>query len=195
MYGECKEAWQELMNDTRNWGVNGANKHKKMYQKLCQKKLGERVYLNQRAAMRAGLKYEGQDHKKATKLLYTVSNLMIYLADNAAKFTEEEIYRNIIPAMLKPRTQVEYVNMGDEDLAKKQDVVSLLPRISRGIGSKIDAGGARKCTPKYKSGYDSSSESDSGHDNDGCDATDTTKTLRTPTCAAYQAITMPGRTA
>ena len=57
--------------------------------------------------------------------------------------------------------------MGDEDLVEKQGVVSLLRTISRGIECKIDVGGARKRTLKYKSGYDSSSESDSGRDNSG----------------------------
>ena len=69
------------MNKTRNYGTNGADKHKRICQRLCQDELGKRVYLDQRAAMRDGLKYEGRDHKKAVKRLYTVNNLMIYLAD------------------------------------------------------------------------------------------------------------------
>ena len=32
MYGECKDAWLDLMSDTRNWGANGADKHKRMCQ-------------------------------------------------------------------------------------------------------------------------------------------------------------------
>ena len=72
------------MNNTRNYSANKADKHKRMCQKLCQEKLGERVYLDQR--MRAGLKYEGHDHDKAAKRLYTVNNLIIYLAENATKF-------------------------------------------------------------------------------------------------------------
>ena len=86
MYGECKKTQQELMNDTRDYAVNGADKHKRMCQKLCQEKLGKRVCLDQRAAVRAGLKYEGHDHDKAAKRLYTVNNLIIYLAENATKF-------------------------------------------------------------------------------------------------------------
>ena len=57
----------------------------------------------------AGLKYKGHDHEKAAKHLYTVNSLMIYLAENATKFTAGEMCRDIIPAMLKPRARVEYV--------------------------------------------------------------------------------------
>ena len=43
MYGECKKTRQELMGNTRNYGMSGANKHKKMCQQLCQEELGEQV--------------------------------------------------------------------------------------------------------------------------------------------------------
>ena len=125
------------------------------------------MYLNQqRNTMRAGLKYKDHDHEKAAKCVYTVNNLMIYLTENVTNFTREEMCRNITPVMLKPRTQVEYVKMDSEDLVKKQDVVSLFRTISRGIECKIDVGGARKRTSKYKSGYGSSSKSNSGRDAD-----------------------------
>ena len=58
--------------------------------------------------------------------------------------------RDIIPAMLKPRARVEYVEMGGEDLFKKQDVVRSVRTILRGIKCKIDVGGTRNRTPKYK---------------------------------------------
>ena len=48
--------------------------------------------------MRAGLTYKGHDHEKAVKCMYTVNNLMIYLAENATKFTPEEMCRGIITA-------------------------------------------------------------------------------------------------
>ena len=121
------------MDNARNYGTNGANKHKRICQQVCQEEFGERVYLNQRAAMHAGLKYEGHDHKKASKCIYTVNILMMYLAENAAKFTTEEMCRDIIPAMLKPRARVEYVKMGGENLNKQQDVINLICTISRGI--------------------------------------------------------------
>ena len=124
------------------------------------------MYLNQRAAMRAGLKYEGHDHEKAAKRLYTINNLMIYLEGNATKFAAEEM-SDIIPGMLNSRARVEYVKIGGEYLVEKQDVVNLLQTISRGIECEIDVGGARKRTPKYKSGYDNSSESDSSRNDDG----------------------------
>ena len=53
--------------------------------------------------MRAGLTYKGHDHEKAVKCMYTVNGLMVYLAENTTKFTSEELCRDIIPAMLKPR--------------------------------------------------------------------------------------------
>ena len=62
------------------------------------------MYLGQRALMRAGLKYEGHDHKKAAKRMYTINNLMVYLAENTTKFTVEEMCHDMIPAMPKPRT-------------------------------------------------------------------------------------------
>ena len=91
------------------------------------------MYLNQRAAMREGLKYKDHDHEKVVKRMHTLNNLMIYLAENATKFTPEEMRRDIIPAMLKPRARVECVIMSGEDLVEKQDVVNLLRTISRGI--------------------------------------------------------------
>ena len=41
--------------------------------------------------MRAGLKYEGHDHKKAAKRMYTINKFMIYLAENPMKLTAEEM--------------------------------------------------------------------------------------------------------
>ena len=76
MYGKCKKTWQKLMNDTPNYAANGADKHKIMCQKLCQEELGKRVYLDQCAAMRVGLNYEGHDHKNAAKRLYTVNTTL-----------------------------------------------------------------------------------------------------------------------
>ena len=35
LYGEYKNTWQELMNNTRNYGTNGTNKHKRICQQLC----------------------------------------------------------------------------------------------------------------------------------------------------------------
>ena len=67
MYGECKQTWQVLIKNTRNYDANRANKHKRMCQKLCQKELGERVYLDQRTTMCAGLNHESHDHEKAAK--------------------------------------------------------------------------------------------------------------------------------
>ena len=95
------------MSNTRNYGANGADKHKRICQQLCQEELGKRVYLDQRVAMRDGLKYKDHHHEKAVKRLYTVKNLMIYLAENATKLTPEEMCRDIIPVMLKPRARVE----------------------------------------------------------------------------------------
>ena len=142
--GKCKNTWQDLMSNTRNYGANGGDKHKRMCQRLCQEEIGKRVYLDQRAAMRGGLKYDGHDHEKAVMRLYTVNNLMIYLAENATKFTPEEMCRNIIPAMLKPRARVVYVKLDGEELTERQDVISLVQTISRGIECQILVGGARK---------------------------------------------------
>ena len=82
--------------------------------------------------MRDGLKYNGHNHEKAIKRLYTINNLMIYLAENAPKFTPEEMCRDIIPAMLKPRARVEYVNLGGEELTERRDVISLIQTNLRG---------------------------------------------------------------
>ena len=41
LYGKCKDTWQELMNNTRNYGTNGADKHKRICQQLCQQELGK----------------------------------------------------------------------------------------------------------------------------------------------------------
>ena len=57
--------------------------------------------------------------------------------------------------------------MGDEDLVDQRDIISLICTILRGIDCKIDVGGAKKRTLKYKSNYESSSESKGGRDDDG----------------------------
>ena len=59
------------------------------------------------AAMRMSLKYESHVHKKATKRMYTVNNPMIYLAENATKFTAEEMCRDISFSRFSTRAQVE----------------------------------------------------------------------------------------
>ena len=186
LYGECKNTLQELMNNTRNYGTNGADKHKRICQRLCQEELGKRVYLDQRAAMRAGLKYEGHNHKKAANRLYTVNNLLVYLAENATKFTTGEMCCNIIPAMLKPRARVEYVKMCGEDLVKKQDIVNLLRTISKDIECEIDVGAPGNAPPSTKAATTSRATAT---------AADSVKTVRIPACDASQVITMPGRTA
>ena len=78
------------------------------------------MYLDQRAAMREGLKYEDHGHEKAVKRMYAVNNLMLYLAENATKFTPEEMCCDIIHAMLKPRARVEYVKLSGEELTERQ---------------------------------------------------------------------------
>ena len=103
MYGECKKTQQELMNDTRDYAVNGADKHKRMCQKLCQEELGKRVYLDQCVAIRAGRTKVTATRRRPSTYTQSTTLSMIYLAENATKFTAEEMCRNIIPAMLKPR--------------------------------------------------------------------------------------------
>ena len=149
----------------RKYGTNGADKHKRICQQLCQEELGEQVYLDQRAVMRAGLKYKGHDHEMAAKRMYTVNNLMIYLAENATKFTAEEMCRDTTDAILKTRARVEYVKLGGKDLTEQRDVINLIRTISRGIECKIEAGGVRRRTPKYKSNHNSSSENNGSRDN------------------------------
>ena len=50
------------MDNTRNYDTNVANKHKRIRRQPSQEEIGQQVYLDQRATMRAGLKYEGHDH-------------------------------------------------------------------------------------------------------------------------------------
>ena len=86
---------------------------------------------------------------------------MIHLVENATTFTAEELCRH------HPPVQVEYVKIGCWDLVKKQDIVSLVQTILRGIECKIGIAGASKRTPKCKSGCNSSSESNSGGNDNG----------------------------
>ena len=41
LYSECKNTWHELMDKTRNYSTNGANKHMRICQQLCQEELGK----------------------------------------------------------------------------------------------------------------------------------------------------------
>ena len=58
----------------RNYGTNEAYKHKRFCQQLCQEELGEQVYLNQRAVMRAGLKLEGSQAHVHDQQAYDLSD-------------------------------------------------------------------------------------------------------------------------
>ena len=61
--GKCKKEHDKLIEDTRVWGTAGANKHKKIIQKLCQKVFKKKDYKNQKYVMRDGLHYQGNDHR------------------------------------------------------------------------------------------------------------------------------------
>ena len=50
----------------------------------------------------ASAKYIDRDHKRAAKRLFTANNLLESLAENATKFSVEELCRDIIPTCLKP---------------------------------------------------------------------------------------------
>ena len=54
---------------------------------------------------------------------------MVYLTENATKFSAEELCCDIIPARLKPRARVEYVKLSGEDLINKHDVIGLVRTI------------------------------------------------------------------
>ena len=117
-------------SDVRNWGTNGRVKYKQICQKICQGEFGKRVYLNQRNAMRAGLTYQEQDHKRAIKRLWAINGLLKCMSENATEFSAEELCHEIVPATLTPRATVECVKRGGEDFRTREEVIDLLEVIS-----------------------------------------------------------------
>ena len=86
-YGKCKAKRQILINGVHDWSANGSIKHKTLCQNACQSELDKQVYLDQQDARRAGLNYKGHNHKRATKQLYTMNNLLEYPMENATMFS------------------------------------------------------------------------------------------------------------
>ena len=87
--------------------------------------LSKQVYLNQRDMMRApDLGYTGHDKKRVIKRLFTINNLLEYLAENATKLAQsKELCCDIIPTRFKPCARVAYNKKGRADLLEKQDIV------------------------------------------------------------------------
>ena len=66
----------KIFNDINNRGVGGANKHKRLVQKLCEKVFKKRGYENQKEAMRDDLTYQGNDHREAIEQLFEINDIL-----------------------------------------------------------------------------------------------------------------------
>ena len=93
--GKCEKEHDKLIKDTRGWGAAGANKHKEIIQKLCQKAFKKKSYENQKDAICDGIHYQGNDHQEA------------------------DFYRQIIPVMLHPTARVTFIKQGVRNLRRK----------------------------------------------------------------------------
>ena len=73
---KCEKQLDGLINNTNNWGQNGAHKHKKIVQELCRKVFKKREYENQKDTMRDGLPYQGDDHREAIDQLFEINEIL-----------------------------------------------------------------------------------------------------------------------
>ena len=55
------------------------------------------------------------------------------MADDAKKFTDRELCREIIPATLKPKAAEKYTYFGGEEMDDKNKVLKMIKRIGKGI--------------------------------------------------------------
>ena len=85
--GKCEKEFDKLFNDINNWGAGGANKHKRLVQKLCEKVFKKQGYENQKDAMRDGLTYQGNDHREAIEQLFEVNEILPNMCQGGVNLT------------------------------------------------------------------------------------------------------------
>ena len=89
------------------------------------------------------------------------------MAENATKFSAEELCREIIPATLKPRARVENVKREREDLRTKAKVIELPITESYGIEIEIKVEGAKRRAYVYKDDSGKRPDKSEGNGNSG----------------------------
>ena len=127
-----------LVQEINNWTTQGANKHKKLVQKLCEKVFKKKAHEDQKDVMCQGLPYKGHDHRGVIEQLFEIHENVSNLAEGGRGFDNEDFYRNIVVKMLKPKGRVEYVQRGGKNLRDENDVLDLLEEIQEGVQLEIE---------------------------------------------------------
>ena len=139
--GEWKAAVQAVscrIKDTRGRGTAGANKHKEIIQKLCQKVFKKKGYENQKDATRDGLHYQGNNHREAVKRLIEINDSLPFMCKGGKKFDNEDLYRHIIFVTLHLTAHVKFLRRGGRNRRDEDKVLDLLEKIQEGIETEME---------------------------------------------------------
>ena len=135
--GKCEKEHDKLIKDTRGWGAAGANKHKEIIQKLCQKVFKKKGYENQKDATRDGLHYQGNNHREAVKRLIEINDSLPFMCKGGKKFDNEDLYRHIIFVTLHLTAHVKFLRRGGRNRRDEDKVLDLLEEIQDGIEAEM----------------------------------------------------------
>ena len=137
--GKCKKEFNKLFNEINNWGAGGANKHKRLVQKLYKKVFKKRGYGNQKDAIRDGLTYQDNDRREAIEKLFKINDILPPMCKGGSKFDAKDFHRNIIAATLHEKAHVKYVKRGGRNLRDEDEdsVLDLLEEIEDGIEAEM----------------------------------------------------------
>ena len=73
------------------------------------------------------------------------------LSEDATKFEDEEFYRVIIPAMLKPTICVDYIKAGGKDLRDEDEVLDSIQMLSEGLDTEFELKNSKNCKLQLQS--------------------------------------------
>ena len=127
----------KIFNDINNRGVGGANKHKRLVQKLCEKVFKKRGYENQKEAMRDDLTYQGNDHREAIERLFKITISYLICAKEEASSTPKTSIAAFITSTLHEKARVEFIKRSGRNPRDEDDVLDLLKEIQDGIEAEM----------------------------------------------------------
>ena len=135
--GKCAKHLDELIKNTNNWGQDGANKHKRIVQELCENIFKKRGYKYQKDVMRNVLPYQGNDHREATKQLFEINEILPNMCGGGSKFDAKDFHRNIIVAALHEKARTEFIKRDGRNVRDEDEVLDLQEEIQDGIEAKM----------------------------------------------------------
>ena len=156
------------MTKINNWG--GANEHKRLVQKLCEKVFKKRGYENQKDATRDGLTFQGNNRHEAIEQLFEINEILPSVCKGGSKFDVEDFHRSILTQTLHKKARVEFVKQGRHDLRDEGDVPDLLEEIQDGIEAEMQIKHAnrRHNNNNFKKNDDASARDNDSNNKNWC---------------------------